>query len=84
MCSSPKAAKIPKPVAVVKQAKPAVINSTNTDGSNSAQIEIAANTAASNANRRRRGKKAFKQTDNVSGVNTPGAAGGLSIPKANT
>jgi hypothetical protein len=71
MCGSSSKPPPPPP----PQARPAVI----------ASIEQTAPTLDINSNskmlgKKRKGKKAFKQTANVSGVNTPGTGGGLSIP----
>jgi hypothetical protein len=60
----------------VAQARPAVIATAETT-----TPTLALNSPSKALAKKRRGKKAFKQTNNVSGVNTPGTnGGGLSIP----
>lgn len=72
MCSSsPKPPPPPAP-----SARPAVIASVE---STTPKLDI--NSNSKNLGKKRRGKKAFKQKNNVNGVNTPGATpgGGLTI-----
>jgi hypothetical protein len=72
MCgSSPEKPDPPKP-----QAKPAVISSVE-----STTPKLSINSNSKNLAKKRKGKKAFKQRTNVTGVNTPGASSGLSVPK---
>jgi hypothetical protein len=72
MCgSSPKPPPPPPP-----QAKPAAIASVD-DTAPTLDIDSNAKLLA----KKKKGKKAFKQTSNVSGISTPTVGSGLSIPK---
>ena len=71
MCGSSKPPPPPPP-----QAKPAVIASVD-DAAPTLDIESNSKLLA----KKKKGKKAFKQTSNVSGVNTPTPSSGISIPK---